>query len=382
MKKEASVDVQAYRAEFPITERHAFLNHASVSTPGRRVTEAVRQHLERTQTTPFDLLRDELDEMTQGFKERVATLINAAQSDEVIPMGGTAMGINTAANSLPLRVGDNVLVLEGDYPAVIYPWLNLAPKGILTKSVPQKEGGLDLNVLESRIDNRTRVISLSTAMFATGYRNDIAAVGALCRERGIYFVVDGIQTLGAFGIDVQACGIDFLACGSHKWLLGVPGSGFLYCRHELLDELQLGAYVGTFSTVDSWNFLDYNFTLHDSSERFTLGTPNLPGIVALHASLGLLHEVGIERISERVLSLTDILVEDLRARGCQVLSNLTPERRSGIVIVEAPDPEAAYEKLLGMGVVTSVRGAGLRVSPHFYNTEADILRVGEALGAR
>jgi selenocysteine lyase/cysteine desulfurase len=376
------VDVQAYRAEFPITERYAFLNHAAVSAPGLRVTEAVREHVERTQRVPLDMQRDELDELTQSFKERVAALICAARPDEVVPMVGTAMGINTAANSLPLRTGENVLVLEGDYPAVIYPWLNLAPKGVLTKWAPQRGGGLDLDVLESRIDSRTRAIALSTAMFSTGYRNEIAAVGRLCRERGIYFVVDGIQTLGAFGIDVQACGIDFLACGSHKWLLGLPGSGFLYCRHELLDELQLGAYVGAFSTVDPWNFLDYNFTLHPTSERFNLGTSNFAGMVALHASLGLLREAGMGRISERVLFLTDALIADLQVRGYSVLSNLSPEHRSGIVVVEAPDPQAAYERLLDSGVVTSVRGTGLRISPHFYNTEEDVLRVGEVLGSR
>ena len=375
------MELHEYRELFPIAETHAFLNHASVSAPSRPVTDAVRAHMGRAETTPFDRLLPEVEELVARFKGRVASLINAARPDEVVPFGGTAAGINTAANSLPLRAGENVLVLDGDYPAVIYPWLNLAPRGILTKWVPQRTGGLDLDVLEARIDSHTRAVSVSTAMFATGYRNDIEALGALCRERGIYLVVDCIQTLGAFPIDVQGCGIDFLACGSQKWLLSTPGSGFLYCRRGLLPELRLGAYVGTFSTVDPLNFLDYNFTLQDSSERFSLGTPNLLGTVALDASLGLLQEVGIARISGRVLALTDTLIADLCARGYRVLSNLDPARRSGIVVVEVPEPQQAYEKLLAAGVVTSIRGAGLRISPHFYNTEADVCRVGEVLDA-
>ncbi len=378
--KEARLDLSKHRARFPITRQYAYLNHASTSAPGTHVTEAVEQFLKLTSTTPFDSLLDEMDAVTEQLKQRVAALINAARPDEVAPMGGTAAGINTAANSLPLRPGDNVLVIDGDYPAVIYPWMNLASRGILTKLVPTREGGVDLDALVARIDNRTRVVCLSTAMFSTGHHTDIAAVGALCRDRGLYFVVDCIQTLGAFALDVQTCGIDFLACGSHKWLLSTPGSGFLYCRHELLDELQPGAYVGAFSTVDPWNFLDYNLTLLPSSERFTLGTPNTPGIFALNASLGMFAEVGMDCVSARVLQLTDLLIEDLRGRGYGIVSNREPQRRSGIVVVQTSDAQHAHAQLLAQGIVTSVRGSGLRVSPHYYNTEEEVLRVGEVLG--
>ena len=372
-------DLLAYRDEFPITREVAFLSHAGISPVNTRVATAVATYLEETQRIPFDRWRYQFIELMAQFKERAAALIGAARADEIVPMPNTAAGINTAALSLPLRAGDNVLVLEGDYPAVIYPWLNLAPRGVLVKWVPQVEGGLDLETLKSRIDNRTAAIALSTAMFATGFKNDIAAVGALCRERHIYFVVDAIQTLGAFPLDVQACGIDFLSCGSQKWMLSIPGSGFLYCRHELLDELQLGAYVGTTSTVDPFNFLDYNFTLQPSAERFNIGTPNIAGMVGLNAAMGLIQEAGPAHIAERVLALTDTLIAGLQRRGYRVHSNLDPAHRSGIVIVEVADPPATYERLLAAGVVTSPRGAGLRIAPHFYNTEDEVLRVGAVL---
>lgn len=376
------MDFSTYRSIFPITAEYAFLNHASISPYSTRVTEAVAAHTQTMQTQPFDHLRDTLLDLISRFKLQVAHLINAASPDEIVAMPNTAMGINTAVASLPLRPGDNVLVLDGDYPANIYPWLNLAPRGVLVKWVPQHNGGLDLDRLAARIDNRTRVIALSSTMFATGFRNDLASVGALCQERGIYFVVDAIQTLGAFPIDVQACHIDFLACGSQKWLLSAPGSGFLYCRQGLLDELQLGAYVGAASTVDPFNFLDYNFTLQHSAERFSLGTPNIMGMVALDATLALLLEAGMSQIGEHVLALTDVVIDDLQGRGYHILSNREPAHRSGIVIAEVPNPQAAYEQLLAANVVTSVRGAGLRIAPHFYNTDADVLRVGEVLGDR
>jgi cysteine desulfurase / selenocysteine lyase len=377
------MDLNAYRAEFAIAEQHAFLNHASVSSYSNRVVDALRDHAERMQQVPFDRLRDSyLMPLMAGFKQRVVQLIGARSPDEIVPMPNTAAGINTAAQSLPLQAGDNVLVVDGDYPANIYPWLNLAPKGVLVKWVPQHAGGAELNRLAARIDRRTRVIAVSSVMFATGYKNDLAAIGELCRQRGIFFVVDGIQSLGAFPLDVQALGIDMLACGSQKWLMGAPGSGFLYVRAELMDQLQPGAYVGTTSTVDPFNFLDYNFTLRPTADRFDLGTPNVPGLAALHAALGLLLEVGSTLIAEHILALTDTLIEDLHERGYKVLSNLEQQHRSGIVIVEVDDPQAAYERLLAANVLTSVRGQGLRVSPHFYNSEEDVLRVGEVLGSR
>lgn len=376
------MNIEAYRADFPITTDHAFLNHAAVSAYNRRVARAIEAHLVATQTIPFDHQIEWMLAHTQRTKNLIATAINAQSGDEIALVPDTATGINIAANSLPLRAGDNVLVIDGDYPANIYPWLNLAPKGILVKWVPQQDGGVDLEKLAARIDKRTRVIALSTAMFATGFRNDIEAIGALCRERGIYFVVDAIQTLGAFPLDVQAARIDVVACGGQKWLLGVMGGGFLFCRRELLDELELGAYVGAASVVDPYNFLDYNFTLQPTADRFALGTPNLFGSIALEVVLGMFGEIGRQAIADRITHLTDVLITDLRERGYSFVTNLDPRHRSGIVIVAVAEPEQCRQRLLDARVVTSVRGVGLRIAPHFYNTEADVLRVGEVLGNR
>jgi selenocysteine lyase/cysteine desulfurase len=182
-------------------------------------------------------------------------------------------------------------------------------------------------------------------------------------------------------VDVQAWGVDILACGSQKWLLGEWGAGFLYYRHDLLDRLVPGAYVGTYSVIDPLNYLDYNFTLQPSAERFNIGSQNWLGMAALDAGMGLLLEVGIDQVSARVLVLTDLLIADLQRLGYRVRSPLEPARRSGIVVVEVAEPEAAFARLLTEGVVGAVRGGGLRFSPHFYNSEDDVLRVGAALGS-
>ncbi len=368
-----------YRREFPITEKGIFLSHSAVSPVSRRVTEALRTYAALVEAEPMHTYFVDLLKHQEELRQHLVNLINARAGQEIVLMPNTAMGLNTAAVSLPLQPGDNVLVLDGDYPANVYPWCNLAYRGVLTKFVPQHHGGLDLDTLVQRIDNRTRVIALSTAMFATGFRNDIAAVGQICHERGIYFVVDAIQTIGAFPMDVQAWHIDFLACGSQKWLLSTPGYGFLYCRRELLDELRPGAYVGASSVVDPLNYLDYNLTLQPTAERFNLGTPNLTGAVALHAAVGLLHEVGIERISQKILHLVDTLINDLSQRGYRFAASTAPEQRSGIVTVLIDNPDIVSQQMMQEGVFVTSRGAGLRIAPHFYNTVEDVLRVGELL---
>jgi cysteine desulfurase/selenocysteine lyase len=375
------LDPTPYRRLFPITERFAFFNHAGVSALNTRAVEAMSVFNERSAAEPFAQMYEDVAAALLDLRQRLATLINARSADEIVLMQNTAMGVNSAAQSLPLRCGDNVLVLDGDYPANIYPWMNLAHRGILTKVVPQRDGGLDLDLLASRMDSHTRVVAMSTVLFATGFRNDLAAVGRLCRERGIFFVIDGIQSLGALPFDAQAAQADFVACGSQKWLLGPIGGGFLYVRRELIDDLAPGAYVGASSVVDAVNFLDYNFTLLPTAERFQLGSQNFAGMIGLHASVALIQEVGIERIGERVLALAGTAISALQERGYRV-SVPAPQHRSGIVIVEVENPEQASARLQEAGVIAIPRGKGLRLAPHFYNTEAEILRAVEALGSR
>ena len=376
------LDATAYRTLFPITERYIYVDHAGVSPLNSRAAGAIQAFNERAMREPLVERFEEVLGHLLALRTGAAALVNAPSVDDVVLMPNTATGINTAALSLPLRAGDNVLVLDGDYPANIYPWMNLAHRGVLTKVVPQAQGGLDLDVLCSRIDRRTRVIALSSVLFATGFRNDLQAVGQICRERGIYFVVDGIQSIGALPCDVQAANIDFLACGSQKWLLGPIGGGFLYVRREILDELAPGPYVGAGSVVDAVNFLDYNFTLPPTAARFNIGSQNFAGLLGLGASVELILEIGIERIAERVLMLVGLAIDDLQNRGYRLSVGGPEQRRSGIVIVEVDEAAAVSARLKEAGIFCIPRGKGIRIAPHFYNTEEEIHRIGEALGDR
>lgn len=377
-----SPDLSSYRSEFPISEQYAFLSHAAVSPLNKRISAALQEYTEMGMHEPLTRLFPKVLGTMGELRERIVTLINAGSPDEIVLMPNTATGINTVAASLPLRPGDNVLVLDGDYPANVYPWQQLAYKGVLTKVVPQHQGGLDVERLAARIDKRTRVIALSTVMFATGFRNDLATVGQICKERGIYFAVDAIQSLGAFPMDVQALNIDFLAAGSQKWLLSAPGTGFLYVRKERLDELEPGAYVGAGSVVDFMNYLDYNLTTPPTADRFSLGTPNIAGALALNASIGLIQEVGIERVAQQITVLVDALINDLTERGYELAASTAPEHRAGIVVAQMPDAPEVCVRLEEAGIIATPRGAGVRFAPHFYNTLEEVARVGEMLGDR
>jgi cysteine desulfurase/selenocysteine lyase len=217
--------------------------------------------------------------------------------------------------------------------------------------------------------------------FLTGFRNDLQSIGELCKARDIYFVVDGIQSLGVIPLDVRECHIDMLSCGGPKWLLGPCGQGFLFCRRELIEEMK-PAYAGAESVVDFENYRDYDLTFLPDAKRFELGTDNLVGKVGLLDSVNLLLEVSIEEIRRWTLHLTNVLIEDLQKRGYQIASCLRPEHRSAIVSFSTPDVAADYDKLTANDIVVSLRENYIRVSPHCYNTEEEVLRVGQVLDGR
>lgn len=368
------LDPTPYRALFPSAEEYIHLNHAGISPLNVRTVEAMQAYNERCLQAPFTEIFPSVTQTLRDLRQRFASLINARSIDEIVLQPNTATGISNAALSLPLQPGDNVLVLDGDYPANIYPWMNLASRGVLTKFVPARDGGLDLDTLVSRIDSHTRVIALSTVQFASGFRNDLVSVGQICRERGIFFSVDCIQSLGALPFDVREVGADFVACGSQKWLLGPIGSGFLFVRQELLPQLRTGGYVGASSVVDAMNFLDYNFTLLPTAERFNPGSQNICGALGLHASVSLIQEIGVEQIAERVLMLAGLAIEELRARGIETGGSAAAERRSGIVIAKVGNPAEVAARLVEARIVAIPRGRGIRFAPHFYNTEDEIRR--------
>jgi len=372
------MNLDELRREFPLTEECTFLDHAATSPLPGRTREAMTRFIEARRFV--NQAWEEYKTLDQDLRQALGKLINASP-EEIALVQNTAEGINIAAHAIPLQPGDNVVFCDMEYPANVYPWMNLERYGVEARIVPHRDGGLAVDDLEQHVDQRTRVVAASSVEFLTGFRNDLKGIGEFCKARGLYFVVDAIQSLGVIPLDVRECQIDMLSCGGPKWLMGPCGLGFFFCRRELIQEMK-PAYAGASSVVDFENFRDYNLTFLPNARRFELGTPNLVGMVGLLASVRLLMEVGIEDIQRWTLHLTDVLIEDLQERGYQIASCLRPEHRSAIVSFPTSNVKADYEKLVAHKVIVSRRENYIRVSPHGYNTEEEVLRVGEVLEAR
>jgi cysteine desulfurase/selenocysteine lyase len=370
-------DVDALRAAFPVTRHCTYLNHAAVAPLSDPVRAAMSEYVADGSVI---LGREHrYEHLSNDLRAVLAWLVNAAP-EEIAFVQNTGEGINIIANALPLQEGDNVIFCDMEFPANVYPWMNLQRKGVEARCIPNDGGGLTVEALERYADPRTRVVAASSVEFLTGFKNDLQALGAWCREHGATFVVDAIQSLGAAPLDVQACHVDFLACGGPKWLMGPQGLGFIYCRHELLDGLS-PPFAGSLSVAGWEDWRDYNLTFLPDARRFEIGTENQVGQVGLLAAVRFLMDAGIQAIERWTLHITDLLIEDLQCRGYTIASDLERKRRSAIVSFNIPgDVDAAFRKLADAKVVVSKREQYIRISPHCYNTEEDIARVGEVLG--
>jgi cysteine desulfurase/selenocysteine lyase len=373
------MSLMEYRHLFPVTEEYAYLNHASVAPYSVPVVRAmddfvVRRH--RQGGLDFQKLEDRLDQV-RGL---VAQLIDAAP-EEIAFISNTSHGLNIVASGIDWREGDNLIGAETEFPANVYPWLNLQRMGVEVRLAPARDNRILIEDIAALMDERTRLVALSFVEFATGFRNDLRAIGQLCRERGIYFCVDGIQGLGALDLRVTQSPVDFLAAGGPKWLMGPIGAGFFYCRRALIEKL-ISSRVGWWGVVDRDDFFCYDSPLREDARRFEEGSLNFLGLHGLGASLELLLEIGIPRIEEQVLGLTDYLIAGLQERGYNVTTPIaSPQERSGIVCFNHPHHavDDLEQRLSKARVIISKRGQVIRVSPHFYNDETDIDQLLSAL---
>jgi selenocysteine lyase/cysteine desulfurase len=366
------MDWSAFRSHFPVTARWAFLDHAAVAPLPTPAVEALRLYAESLASNGIADLKRWLDRIAH-VRGLAARLINAPSENDVYFIPNTTHGISVVAEGFPWQPGDNVVLAAEEYPANQYPWMNLAGRGVEVRAVPSRGNRIAVDDLRAALTDRTRVLSVSSVEFASGFRNDLDTLGGLCRERGILFFVDAIQSLGAIPLDVQRTPIDALAADGHKWMLGPEGAGFGYIRRQWVDRLHpIG--VGAFSVVRPFDFSTIDFTLKPHAGRWEGGALNVPGITALGASLELLLAAGVENVERRILELTDYLCDRALSQGWQVFSSRRAGEKSGIVSLVHPSRPAAevQKRCRAAGVVVNNRAGRTRVSPHAYNTPAEI----------
>ena len=366
------------RHQFPVTRRSAYLNHAGVTPISRPVAEA----LERATRECLEWGALRYPRLLEGIERarRACARLLGVRTGNVAFVKNTSEGISLVAEGFPWRPGDAVVVPETEFPSNVYPWMNLGRRGVRTVRVPARNGRLLLDDYRKALDQpAVRVLAVSAVEFGTGFRNDLAALGQMCRERGVFFFVDAIQALGCLPLEPEPLGIRALAADAHKWLMGPEGIGLLYLSDEALDILH-PVEVGWHSVRNPLDFDTIRFDLRPDAGRFEPGSPSTIAIHGLGAAVELLLDVGVGRVWDRVRALLDELVEGLQDRGYDVLSPLGEGERSGILTFRSRTPPVELARALHRaGVFVAARGGGVRVSPHVYNTPEEIRRLLEAL---
>ncbi len=359
------------RSEMPVVSRWAYLDHAAVAPLSRPAQQAMHDWTADV-VANGEINEPRWNERVEAIRSMAGQLI-ASDPDDIAFIKNTSEGIGIVAEGFPWQAGDNVVTAAEEYPANIYPWMNLARRGVELRRVPSRGSRIEIDDIRAAMDSFTRLVTLSMVEFSSGFRNDLDQLGNLCRERGVYFFVDAIQGLGVIPLSVRKSPIDFLAADGHKWLLGPQGAGILYVRKELVDFLH-PVGIGWNSVVGARDFSRIDFRLKPNAGRWESGTLNVADITALGASLELLLKMGIENVCGRVFELTDGFCERAASTGFDVFSSRTPEDKSGIVSLNLPNvnPRAAVHRCREVGIVVNHRAGRLRVSPHCYNTHDEL----------
>jgi selenocysteine lyase/cysteine desulfurase len=365
-------------AEFPVTRHWAYFDHAAQAPLPRRSADVLHAWVE-------EQLRDGVigwparEQRIEAIRDQVAALVNANR-DEIAFISSTTHGIGLVAEGFPWRAGDSVVSACDEYPSNLYPWMNLASRGVTLRLVPSREGRIWVDDLIAAIDGSTRLLTISHVEFATGFRNDLDTLAELCHARGVAIFVDAIQGLGPLTIDVRQTPIDFMAADGHKWLLGPEGAGLLYVRRDWIDRLRpIG--VGWHSVVGSYNSPRNEFHLKDSAQRWEGGSFNMAGLLAFGASVGLFLELGPGAVSRRILDRAAVVRARAAAAGWTIHGSTRDADCSSIVVLERAgvDLGKAAGELRRQGIVVSCRRGRLRISPHLYNNDEDLARLGAGL---
>lgn len=362
-------NIEKVRSQFPITKNRVFLNHAAQSPLPKTVADAMHKYID--ESSSFATYAKEYEDLGKPF---FAKLINA-ETGEIAVVENTSVGMNIAANVLHPKPGSKIVTTDLEYPSVVYPFLRKR-LGVKVEYVKNVKGKVLLEDVERVVDDKTAAVAISHVEYANGFRHDMRAISEIAHEHGAYVIVDAIQSTGAVSVDVKRDNIDFLTASCYKWLLSPPGTGYLYVREELIQKFE-PSFAGwasvkqeIFNTTDFWEI--WKLELSETATRFEVGSPSYISLVGAREALKLLLRVGIPNIERRILGLTDRLIDSIRDMN---LDLQTPEEkacRSGIVNFRVENPRQVAEELGRKGIIVSARSNGIRVSPHFYNTEEEI----------
>jgi selenocysteine lyase/cysteine desulfurase len=376
------MDWQKIYDAFPVNREMIWLNNCGTTPAGKHIVTAVTRFIQGyaekgilTDVATYPEVRDRI-------KTILAGLLNCRKEDLAL-IHNTAEGMNFISRGVDLLPEDELILLENEYPSNVYPWRHWEKRGVRLIFTPmEKTPETFLESLRERVTAKTRLISLSAVHWCSGMPLPLSAIGALCRERGIDFVVDGAQGVGIQPIDVQKMGISYMSFSAWKWLLGPLGVGVFYIAGGNLNRLK-PVFIGTDSVVREQEYFPYRDELKPTADRFTFSTANWNDWIYFAASLDFLSSLGFETVRERIFELSRQLSRGLAGIGFHVLSDAHPDWPSGIVVCEKEGISASsiLSHLKKNRIVAAERLGRIRFSPHIYISPARIDEVVRVLSA-
>lgn len=372
-------NIAAIRNDIPFLKERIYVDNASVSP----VPTRVRLAAERFNAIIAEQLRDARTLWTPVFDRgrALAAKLVGATARGVAYVQNTSHGLSLVALGLDWRPGDNLVVCNQEFPSNYLCWTQLEQQGVEVRRITSADGRLTPDQVQQAMDNRTRLVSVSHVQFFSGFRVDVAALGALCSKTSALLVVDGTQSVGAVGIDVQAAGIDVLVVSAHKWLMGPRGIGFAVFSDKALERIT-PRVIGWLSVNDPFEFKRTLDFLPDA-RRFEPGTPNGSGIFGLAERLAQIDELGMAWIESRVLDLNQQVCASAARHGLRPVYDFERGSRSGIALLKK-DGRSVAELLATLNanrIFASVRNGAIRVASHYYNTTDEMERIVSVLAA-
>jgi selenocysteine lyase/cysteine desulfurase len=365
----------SFRALFPHTNQgKLYFNHAGTAPLSTRVVEAISKYLFERSGGRIENYSHDLP-MVAECRSLIAGMINAESHERIALTANTSDAINVVASGLRWRTGDRILLNDLEFPANVWPFLNLRRRGVNIDVVNTRQEKIGVKEIERSMTPRTRMVALSAVQFLSGYRADLAAIGDLCRARKVLFAVDGIQAVGAIRVDVQGMKIDALSAGGQKWQTAPHGTGFLYLTENLQEQIEQSS-LGWLAVENPWDFNNFEQPVASTARRYEGGSLNMPGLWGYHAALSTLHEFGFEAIEVHLGALTGELLRGFsEIPGVTTHTSWDDAERAGIVTISldaVTNPALVFQQLLERRVTPAVRQGLFRFSPHFYMTREEM----------
>ena len=354
-------------SEFNLNDNIIYLNHAAVSPWPARTAKAVQVFAEE------NMLKGSLDypewlKTEVNLRRQAQQLLNAGSLEDIALLKNTSEALSVVAYGLDWKEGDNIVSSDQEFPSNRIVWESLSKKGVEFREADLKSAGSPEDSLFSLADTRTRLITISSVQFSSGLRVDLKRIGEFCKERGLLFCIDAIQSLGAAEFDLNEIHADFVMADGHKWMLGPEGLAIFYCRPDVRERLNINQY-GWHMIEAAGDFENRDWAPAKSARRYECGSPNMLGIQALDASLSLLMEAGIKNVEREVLERSEYLFEKINSQpDLELTTSTSPGRYAGIVSFrhKNKDNSALFQHLTQNNVFCSLRSGSIRVSPHFY----------------